>query len=78
MLYDHVTGPAAGRVAAGQPVPESRLRRLFSAIRDRLLTWGERERERQWLADFNDHMLKDIGMTRGEMRHEVNKPFWKS
>lgn len=76
MLYDHVTGPVAGPVA-GHPAPEGRLRRLLAAVRDRLALWSEREREREWLAGFNDHMLKDIGLSRSAMRHEVDKPFWK-
>jgi uncharacterized protein YjiS (DUF1127 family) len=37
----------------------------------------ERSRQRQALAQLDDHDLKDIGMTRQEADAEAAKPFWK-
>ena len=39
--------------------------------------WIERTRQRQALADLDDHMLRDIGVTRVEAARECRKPFWR-
>ncbi len=41
--------------------------------------WVGRARQRDALADLveNEHLLKDIGLTRDEALDEVNKPFWR-
>jgi uncharacterized protein YjiS (DUF1127 family) len=36
-----------------------------------------RSRERQALAQLDDHALKDIGVTRRQANAEAAKPFWK-
>jgi uncharacterized protein YjiS (DUF1127 family) len=47
----------------------------------RFLSWcarcSERSRQRQALAELDDHFLKDIGKTRPEAMAEAAKPFWK-
>ena len=47
----------------------------------RFLSWctqcSERSRQRQALAELDDHHLKDIGKTRQEAMAEAAKPFWK-
>lgn len=47
----------------------------------RFLHWctrcSERSRQRQALAELDDHHLKDIGKTRPEAMAEAAKPFWK-
>ena len=47
----------------------------------RLLHWyaecSERSRQRQALAELDDHFLKDIGKTRQEAMAEAAKTFWK-
>jgi uncharacterized protein YjiS (DUF1127 family) len=47
----------------------------------RFLHWwiqcSERSRQRQALAELDDHHLKDIGKTRQEAMAEASKPFWK-
>jgi uncharacterized protein YjiS (DUF1127 family) len=45
---------------------------------DRLLGWAERARERHRLAELNDHMLRDIGLSRVDVMAEATKPFWRS
>jgi uncharacterized protein YjiS (DUF1127 family) len=44
---------------------------------DLLLTWQERSRQRHHLAALNDHMLRDIGLTRADVMAETTKPFWQ-
>jgi uncharacterized protein YjiS (DUF1127 family) len=47
----------------------------------RFLSWcarcSERSRQRQALAELDDHHLKDIGKTRLEANAEAAKPFWR-
>jgi len=40
----------------------------------RMVLW--RRRSRVVLSGLNDHLLKDIGMTRAEAEFEIGKPFW--
>jgi len=55
------------------PALAARLRGLAGRIR----TWRERARQRRHLAGLNDHMLRDIGLTRGDVMAESSKPFWR-
>ncbi len=41
-----------------------------------ILRWLERWRERQTLRDLNDAVLRDVGLTRADVEHEINRPFW--
>lgn len=38
--------------------------------------WHERAGQRRRLAELDDYLLKDIGVTRAEARMEAEKPFW--
>ena len=40
--------------------------------------WSERRRQRRALLELSDHMLKDIGIGRGEAYREGRKPFWRN
>lgn len=42
------------------------------------IAWLERIRERRELAELNDSMLKDIGVSRADVEHVVAKPFWRA
>ena len=48
-------------------------RRLLKSLR----LWQERARGRQQLREFDDHMLRDIGITRLQAEAEATKPFWR-
>ena len=39
-------------------------------------TWYFRARERQALAELDEHLLRDCGITREQVRAELDKPFW--
>jgi len=56
------------------PHPEPRRPGLFALLR----TWYLRTRERQALAELDDHLLRDCGLTRAQARHETGKPFWRA
>lgn len=62
--------PAADRVARVASRPLWRvLDLLFSAL--------ERRKQRQALMGLDDHLLKDIGVSRAEVEREASKPFWR-
>jgi len=44
---------------------------------DLLLTWQERARQRRHLRSLDDHMLRDIGLSRADVEGEAGKPFWR-
>jgi uncharacterized protein YjiS (DUF1127 family) len=39
--------------------------------------WRRRSRDRARLAELDDRMLKDIGLTRADAEFLINKPFWR-
>lgn len=47
--------------------------------RFRKVVWQWRQRRRSWtmLAQMDDYLLKDIGLTRGDAWQEAGKPFWR-
>jgi uncharacterized protein YjiS (DUF1127 family) len=49
-------------------------RRLLNTLR----LWQQRVRGRQQLREFDDHMLRDIGITRLQAAAEATKPFWRA
>jgi uncharacterized protein YjiS (DUF1127 family) len=42
-----------------------------------LREWRRRTRDRGRLAELNDRMLRDIGLTRADAEFLINKPFWR-
>ncbi len=56
----------------------------FAAISRRLSTWVAwytaqacRQAQRRSLARLDDHLLRDIGVSRGEAEREANRRFWE-
>lgn len=43
----------------------------------RLKSWRVNWRTRRQLAQMDDDLLKDIGVSRGEAEYESGKPFWR-
>ena len=54
-----------------------RLRRRPVNVFAVLLRWQERAEERHALESLSDHMLKDMGISRGDAASEARKPFWR-
>jgi uncharacterized protein YjiS (DUF1127 family) len=44
---------------------------------DTLLQWQQRSMERHHLSALNDHLLKDVGLSRADVAQESGKPFWR-
>jgi len=49
----------------------------FVAAYRLIARWIERTRQREALAQLDDHTLRDIGITRFDALREAEKPFWK-
>jgi uncharacterized protein YjiS (DUF1127 family) len=43
---------------------------------ENVLAWHDRARQRRVLAALDERMLRDIGLSRGEVETEVRKGFW--
>lgn len=56
----------------GQRAPQPPRTGLIALVR---AEW-RRYRSRRMLAQLDDYMLKDIGVTRAEAQFEAGKPFW--
>ena len=52
----------------------TRLNRLFDAI----CHYQKRHCSRQRLLMLDDHLLKDIGLSRADVQRESSKSFWKT
>lgn len=44
----------------------------------RFSRWTELYRQRQHLTQLDDRMLRDIGLSRADVRIEIDKPFWRA
>jgi uncharacterized protein YjiS (DUF1127 family) len=65
--------PLLGRNEARAIAPVGPISRIVATIR----LWRRRVRSRQELRELNDHLLKDIGLSRDAVACEVAKPFWR-
>jgi uncharacterized protein YjiS (DUF1127 family) len=41
------------------------------------MRWYDRYLQRRALAELDDRMLRDIGLTRSQAEREIRKPFWR-
>ncbi len=44
---------------------------------DLLATWRQRAADRQQLQGLDNHMLRDVGLSRADVEFEISKPFWR-
>jgi uncharacterized protein YjiS (DUF1127 family) len=63
--------------------PRRRVRRaalyeLGAALGAVVAGWARRIREAEELAKFDDRELRDIGLTRAEVRMMIDEPFWRA
>ena len=50
---------------------------MARTVLDTLILWQERSNMRKHLVEMDDRMLKDIGISRADVRWEAAKPFWR-
>lgn len=69
--------PARSRASA-LDVSLTGLGALLVKASDTLLDWQDRARQRHRLGEMDDHLLRDIGLSRADLEHETAKPFWRA
>jgi uncharacterized protein YjiS (DUF1127 family) len=50
---------------------------VLTRLSDLYFAWEDRVMQRRTLMHFDEHQLKDIGLTRGVAEQEWRKPFWR-
>ncbi len=62
-----------------QPLPAHAPRPLqaLTAMVGRVLSWQDVHCQRKHLAELDDRMLADIGLTRADVAYEIAKPVWR-
>jgi uncharacterized protein YjiS (DUF1127 family) len=73
----HGAASARGSHGHTQDLP-ARTAAWLRRARDTIGLWRERTRGRQQLLLLDDHVLRDIGITRPQAEAEANKPFWRA
>jgi uncharacterized protein YjiS (DUF1127 family) len=58
-------------------LPGVGLASLPGRVAGAVLMWQERVRQRHMLASMDDHLLRDLGLSRSEAQAEWEKPFWR-
>jgi uncharacterized protein YjiS (DUF1127 family) len=66
------------RSTTGSGISLKGLSDLIVNAMDTLLDWQERARQRHRLGEMDDHLLRDIGLSRADLEHETGKPFWRA
>lgn len=72
--YPLIRGNAAGQGRGAARRTTGPWRQLLDTLR----LWRQRARGRQHLREFDDHVLRDIGITRLQAEAEATKPFWRA
>lgn len=62
--------------AVRNPVARGLMRLLLAAARP-LVVWQRRIRDRDYLKQLPDYLLRDIGLDVEDARDEARKPFWR-
>jgi len=74
---------ALSSVCAGDRRQQARTRpgstpAFIAAIIALVRVWRERRQARHQLSVMSARELEDIGLCRGEITHEIGKPFWRT
>ncbi len=75
-MYRYTTSDKSGSIQtrpAGRKVEGG----LFTRVVDVMLTWSDRMRQRRHLAELDDRLLRDIGISRADVEAEISRPFWR-
>jgi uncharacterized protein YjiS (DUF1127 family) len=54
------------------------LNTMIVSAMDTVLDWQDRARQRHNLLEMDDHLLRDIGLSRADLENEATKPFWRA
>ena len=74
--HDTVPVPTLRHRLVAWPSWGRRCRAAVTAIAATISFWRHRSRSRHLLTTLDDHLLRDIGVSRLEAWRESDKPFW--
>lgn len=69
--------PTAAQAPLTASVVVAAVLRAGWTLVERLFSWNERWHQRQSLMTLDDHLLKDIGVSRLDALREAHKPVWR-
>lgn len=70
--------PFQAFAAAERTIAPGGFARALTALFDRFYDWQQRSAERALLASLDEAQLRDMGISRTDLVHEVSKPFWRA
>ena len=70
--------PTRERAATGQSRALAHIVRAATALPALVALWFARAGTRRKLAELDDRILRDIGLTRQDVDREAAKPFWRA
>jgi uncharacterized protein YjiS (DUF1127 family) len=73
---DTIPVPTLRRRIAAWPSWGRRCLAAVTAIAATISFWRQRSRSRSLLATLDDHLLRDMGLSRVDAWRESDKPFW--
>ena len=77
MIRLQYSSEVVGQAVAARPASYSQRRRVMQLVGRVIATWMGRSRQRRALANLDDRLLEDIGITRSAAAREGAKPFWR-
>jgi uncharacterized protein YjiS (DUF1127 family) len=51
---------------------------FWAQVEEAVHVWRDRLRQRRELAQWTDRDLHDVGISRSDIIHETEKPFWRA
>ena len=76
-MYRYNTGDKSGSYFV-RPTRAKADRGLATRLFDQVFTWLDRARQRRQLGELDDRLLRDIGLSRAEVDHEISQRFWQT
>jgi uncharacterized protein YjiS (DUF1127 family) len=75
-MYRYTISDKSGSIQT-RPAARKAQMGLIARVVDLMLGWADRMRQRRHLAELDDRLLHDIGISRADVEAEISRPFWR-
>jgi uncharacterized protein YjiS (DUF1127 family) len=75
-MYRYTISDKSGSIQT-RPAARKAQMGLVARVVDLMLGWADRMRQRRHLAELDDRLLHDIGISRADVEAEISRPFWR-